>query len=106
MTLLSDSGTPISGVQVCSLNNVGCRATDDGSWSNFSAARACSNLEQELSPVSWGMYTVRLRGLVDVGGGFNPDFCWDSGVTQILVGAGAVNPVDIIDLPRDPGCSQ
>jgi hypothetical protein len=106
MTLLSDKGTPLSGVQVCSLNNVACQNTDDGQWTDFSAARACSNLEQEFSPVTWGMYKVRIRGAVDVGGGFDPDFCWDSGEVEILVGAGTENPLRILDSARDPNCSQ
>lgn len=105
LTLLTQGGTTIS-AQVCNLDRVACQDTDDGTFDDFSIARTCSDGQQELTPLTWGMYKLRLRGAVDVGGGFDPDLCWDSGEVDVLVGAGDDNPLMAIDPARAASCSQ
>lgn len=92
----TEDNTAVTNVQVCDLGNTGCYEADAVD------AKPCTDLEQVLSLLPWGSYKIKLEG--GSGTASNLDICWEY-QGNILIGAGADNPMDQLNLDGLNGAS-
>jgi hypothetical protein len=95
VALVKLDGTPVNDAVVCDENLSGCADADGAD--EF----VCRSRDQVIPDLTWGLYKMVLQGTV----GNEGTICWEtdeegSREIEILVGAGADNPVELIDLAR------
>lgn len=94
--LVKLNGTPVT-VDVCGPDSACVNADGVTPGKCYTAD---STNPQYLSTIEWGEYQMKLQG--GVGTTPNVEICWEKEFdkTDILIGAGSVNPVRALDLPR------
>lgn len=89
LSLRKLDNSAVAGVEACDSALAGCQAVE-------SATLTCSEAEQALASLPWGEYKLTVQGQSAADG----KLCF-SKTTQILIGAGAENPLVTIDVGAD-----